>query len=372
MSTFFSTYPQTVIKNRLVTDLTARAAIRQKYSDRLSIYYPYALQEGDTPEIIAAKYYGDPERHWIVMLANDTINPFFDFALDYQVFEKHLNDKYTKEANSVNQWANSNWRGEWSNDEYVVINGVTYSEKDEIVSYSEDGYIEYIYDANTGITYSIIEGSPDDIDIFTEYQVNDIVIKSNTAFICAQTHQATSFSDELNKNYWIRILDGNYWKNVWQANTDYNKGDVVKHNDTIYICIQDNLDNTNNHITFSDANYWKTYSNGAEYAAVTTYGYRATTSIFDSDTNQTTTNTIFIDKKSFNGGENGYDDNIFNYAAETRNSGNITETISKERISIYQYEDELNENKREIKLIRKEYVPQLEQELKILMETYYG
>jgi hypothetical protein len=318
MSTFFSTYPKTIINNRLITDLTARAAIRQKYSDRLSIYYPYALQEGDTPEIIAAKYYGDPERHWIVMLANDTINPFFDFALDYQVFDRYLNDKYKNEANSVNQWANSTWRGQWNTNQYFA--------------------------ANT-------------------------VIVSNTAFICNKTHTPTVFLDDLNKNYWTRILDGVYWKDEWQDNTDYNKNDVVRHNNTIYICTQDNLDNANNNITFSDANYWKTYSNGAEYAAVTTYGYRATTSVFDSNTNATTENTIFIDKKSYNG---GYDDDVFNYALEVTESGNITETTSKERISIYQYEQELNESKREIKLIREEYVPQLEQELKILMETYYG
>ena len=43
---------------------------------------------GDTPEIIASKYYGDPEKHWIVLLANDIINPFFDFPLNYQEFEK--------------------------------------------------------------------------------------------------------------------------------------------------------------------------------------------------------------------------------------------------------------------------------------------
>ena len=323
MSTFFSTYPKTVINNRLITDLTARAAIRQKYSDRLSIYYPYAMQEGDTPEIIASKYYGDPERHWIVMLANDTINPFFDFALDYQVFEKYLNDKYKDEANSVNQWANSTWRGEY-------------------------------------------------VNITNRYFVANTVVVSNTAFICTTEHTPTVFLDDLKKNYWTRILDGVYWKDDWQDNTDYNKNDVVRHNNTIYICTQDNLDNANNNITFSDANYWKTYSNGMEYASVTTYGYRATTSTFDSNTNATTENTIFIDKKSYNGGENGYDDNVFNFASEVKQSGNITETTSKERISIYQYEDELNGNKREIKLIREEYVPQLEQELKILMETYYG
>lgn len=367
MASFFSTYPKSIINNRLVTDLTARVGIRNKYTDKLSIYYPYAIQEGDTPEIIAAKYYGDPERHWIVMLANDTINPFFDFTLDYQVFDKNINDKYAKEANSVNQWANCNWRGEWNADEYIEINGIKYSEKSELVSYSTDGKIEYIYDPETDTTFSVIEGGPDDIDLPNTYSVNDVVTVSNTAFICIKQHNASVFLDQLQN--WDRIYDGIRWKDTWQENTDYQEGDVVKHNNTIYICTQDNLDNANNRITFSDAEYWKTYSNGLEYASVTTYGYRASITTFDSDTNESATDTFFIDKKAYNG---TYNDPILNYASEVQQSGSITVTTSKERISIYQYEDELNENKREIKLIRKEYVPQLEQELKILMETYYG
>lgn len=372
MSTFFSTYPKTVINNRLITDLTARAAIRQKYSDRLSIYYPYALQEGDTPEIIAAKYYGDPERHWIVMLANDTINPFFDFTLDYQVFEKHLNSKYANEANSVNQWANSTWRGEWDANEYINIEGADFLASNTTITYNEDHTIEYIHNNDTGVTYTVIEGSPQDIDITNTYFVANTVVVSNTAFICNKMHTPTVFLEDLKKNYWTRILDGVYWKGEWQDNTDYNKDDVVRHNNTIYICTQNNLDNANNNIIVSNANYWKTYSNGVEYALVTNYGYKATTSIFDSNVNATTENTIFIDKKAYNGGENGYELPILNYASQVKQLGNITETTSKERISIYEYEHELNENKREIKLIREEYVPQLEQELKILMETYYG
>jgi len=374
MASFFSKYPKTIINNKLVTDIISRTFVRDKYSSKLSIYYPYDLQEGDTPEIIASKYYGDPERHWIVMLANDIVDPFFDFAMDYQIFNQYIEEKYELHANSINQWARCNWRGEWTNDEFVSINGQLFSEKNEaVVTYSSDGYIEYIYNANTGITYSVIEGSSDDIDIVTTYNPGDAIVISNTAFICANTHQAKVFLEDLDKKYWEIIPNGVYWKGTWDRNADYYKQDVVQHNDTIYICTQDNLDNANNHVTFADGEFWKTYTNGVEYASVTEnpapFTYRSLIVSTDLLTDTSTTTTIYIDEKSFN---DTYDTAIFNYVDNVVDSPDISVTTTKEKITIFQYESEINERKRQIKLIKKEYVPQIERELQILMGTYYG
>ena len=45
----------------------------------------------------------------------------------------------------------------------------------------------------------------------------------------------------------------------------------------------------------------------------------------------------------------------------------VTRTISKEQISIYDYETEQNESKRKINLINSVYVSQMEQQFKTLM-----
>ena len=102
------------------------------------------------------------------------------------------------------------------------------------------------------------------------------------------------------------------------------------------------------------------------------YAYRAIITTTDILTGKSTEEKIFIDKKSYNAGVNGYANSIFNFASETLDSEYIQITTAKERLSIYDYEQELNENKRTLNLIRKEYVPQIEQELKVLMRTYYG
>ena len=376
MSSFFSKYPLITINSKIVTDIVTRIAIREKYSNKLSIYYPYDMQEGDTPEIIASKYYDDPERHWIVMLANDTINPFFDFTLDYPTFTNYLMDKYKKEANSINQWSNSTWCGEWDNTEYAIIDGVAYPESGELITYNQGHTLEYLYNPNTGITSTVIEGGSNDIDITRHYYTGNTVVYSNTAFICANNHIPSIFENDLKNKFWTRIYDGVYWKGDWQDNTEYNKDDVAQYNGVIYICKQNNTSNSANKITFSNADYWKTYNNALEYTLVTTnkepFAYRATVVTSDIYSGKFTTDQYFIDEKSYNGGVNGYANSIFNFAAETVQVENISIETTKERLTIYDYELETNENKRTINLIRKEYVPQLEQELKVLLRTYYG
>lgn len=386
MAAFFSKYPKVIINNRLVTDIIARSTISEKYSDKLSIYYPYDLQEGDTPEIIASKYYGDPERHWLVLLANQIINPFFDFCLDYQVFDKHIENKYKEQANSINLWANSTWCGEWASEEYAIINGIKYSEGDEaVVTYNEDRTIEYIHNSVTGEDIVVIENSPQDIDVLPTYYTGNTVVISNTAFYCIQQHDATVFSEDLAKNYWLRIQDGSYWRGDWATDTEYNIDDVTAYNGTIYICTENNTSNSSTGLTVSNANYWKTYNNAVEYANVTLYGYRANIITTDGISGESSTQTFYIDKDSYIGNYINKDLNpsnntylevdnspIFNYAGQTVSKGNITVTTEKEPISIYQYELEQNESKRQIKLIRKEYATQIEQEFKQIMGEYYG
>ena len=102
-------------------------------------------------------------------------------------------------------------------------------------------------------------------------------------------------------------------------------------------------------------------------------GYRAIITTTDTSSGQETENKYFIDKKSYT---DQYLDDTFTFADETiipQQTGNdVIYHQTKEMINIYDYEMELNENKRSIKLIREEYAGQLEKELKYLMGLHYG
>jgi len=57
-------------------------------------YYPYTVAEGERPDIIAANYYDDPRYSWVIYLANDIIDPYFDWPLSTDEFNAFIVGKY--------------------------------------------------------------------------------------------------------------------------------------------------------------------------------------------------------------------------------------------------------------------------------------
>ena len=96
---YFSTLPKIIYRDpsgvsSLYTNLMARASIIPNLLNNPLVFYKYDIQEGDTPEIIAYKYYGDSYRYWIVLFANQILDPQWDWPLNYNQFNSYINDKY--------------------------------------------------------------------------------------------------------------------------------------------------------------------------------------------------------------------------------------------------------------------------------------
>lgn len=102
MAKFFSYYPKTFYVSNTnsvgvdsITNIIARFKFEDSLKQNSTAFYPYQIQDGDTPEVIAHKYYGDPERHWIVLLFNDIIDAQFDWPLNQNNIIEYINDKYS-------------------------------------------------------------------------------------------------------------------------------------------------------------------------------------------------------------------------------------------------------------------------------------
>jgi len=96
---YFDTLPKVVYRSvqgtsSLYTNLMARASIITSVLKNPMVYYKYDLQEGDTPEIVAYKYYGDSYRYWVVLFANQIMDPQWEWPLSYAAFNSYINDKY--------------------------------------------------------------------------------------------------------------------------------------------------------------------------------------------------------------------------------------------------------------------------------------
>lgn len=102
MARYFNFFPKTFYnldakKNSLdtVTNIIARFAFENSLKENTAGFYEYEVKDGETPEIIASKYYDNPERHWIVLMFNDIIDPQFDWPLDYRSFLEYIDTKYS-------------------------------------------------------------------------------------------------------------------------------------------------------------------------------------------------------------------------------------------------------------------------------------
>lgn len=85
---------------QVVTNVFARVKFLDSILANTLIYYPYSIQDGDTPWSIADKYYDDPQRDWIVMFANQIVDPYFDWPLTQNDLNNNLIVKYGSLANA--------------------------------------------------------------------------------------------------------------------------------------------------------------------------------------------------------------------------------------------------------------------------------
>ena len=77
-----------------VTNLLRRVGIRAKLKSNALLYDTYNVKEGETPEMIAHKLYGDSELHFVIMLINDITDRYHQWPMSLPQFQEFINDKY--------------------------------------------------------------------------------------------------------------------------------------------------------------------------------------------------------------------------------------------------------------------------------------
>ena len=77
-----------------VTDIFRRIKVRSKIANNLALFDKIDIPEGDNPEDIAYKTYGDADYFWVVCLMNNIVNRYYDWPLDEFTFQKFVADKY--------------------------------------------------------------------------------------------------------------------------------------------------------------------------------------------------------------------------------------------------------------------------------------
>lgn len=104
---YFNTLPliaQTDFKGNsiLVNNLLARSYMLPSLQKNVMLFYEYDVQEIDTPENVAYRYYNDVNRFWLVLFSNNILDPQGEWPLTNNQFISFLNNKYGSAAANAN------------------------------------------------------------------------------------------------------------------------------------------------------------------------------------------------------------------------------------------------------------------------------
>ncbi len=96
MSKYFTSYPVIQYQNKKVRDLTRRSKVRDDLLSDPFIFLPFTVQEGEKPETVAQLYYGTVEDTWLVLLANNITDPYYEWPMSDEEFNQFFIDKYSE------------------------------------------------------------------------------------------------------------------------------------------------------------------------------------------------------------------------------------------------------------------------------------
>lgn len=202
---YFDTLPKIFTPDQngnyiLMTNILTRAKLVEKLQNNPMLFYKYVIQDGDTPEILAEKYYGDPFKYWIILYSNQIMDPLWDWPLPYEQFISYINSKYADDSASAGKTP-----FEYTN--------TTIKEYQKIVT-TVDNYSDTTNVQTTSIDftmYSALSESEQTFPIYAPGQSGNISVTSCTVKITKNI--VTLFDYEFNSNEnkrEIKIMDSRY------------------------------------------------------------------------------------------------------------------------------------------------------------------
>jgi len=119
---------------KIVTNLLRRVAIRTKVKANTALFDTYEVREGESPESIAWKLYGDVDYHWIVLMMNDITDRYHEWPLSTPQFLSFLSEKYS-DPNETHHYEISQTSGETTTKINIGDSNADYPTATEITNF---------------------------------------------------------------------------------------------------------------------------------------------------------------------------------------------------------------------------------------------
>ena len=79
---------------KLLPDILRRVKLRTKIKSGGMLFDKYDVKEGEKPEDVAYKWFGDAELHWVILMTNNVTDRYYGWPMNQVQFAEFLTDKY--------------------------------------------------------------------------------------------------------------------------------------------------------------------------------------------------------------------------------------------------------------------------------------
>ena len=80
---------------KLLTDILRRVKLRSTVKSGGMVFEKYDVKEGEKPEDVAFKWFGDAELHWVILMTNNVTDRYYGWPMNQAQFAEYLDDKYS-------------------------------------------------------------------------------------------------------------------------------------------------------------------------------------------------------------------------------------------------------------------------------------
>lgn len=91
---YFNKLDKIQYQGKTAVNITNAILLKYKTMNKSTLWQFHTVVEGQTPESIAYQYYGDAKDHWVILMVNNIVDPFYDWALSNQELVEYCKVKY--------------------------------------------------------------------------------------------------------------------------------------------------------------------------------------------------------------------------------------------------------------------------------------
>jgi hypothetical protein len=210
---YFTELPKTLYPNLdaedgtyvQLTNILTRSNFLREVNENVSLFYDYEVKDGETPEVIAEKLYGDVGRFWIVLMFNNLSNPYYDFPLVQEQVHDLITQKYTQSIED-SQTTIHHW-------EERITRTVFYNQMPQSSNVTTFVVSELQQNSNTGIAEArpylpMVADTVQDGGSYTEVFPDGVTIGVSYQYAAISNYAHEQSVNEKKRR--IRLLDAGY------------------------------------------------------------------------------------------------------------------------------------------------------------------